>query len=43
MFGSIWVDNDSARKVLAKPERVFVELATRAATNARGGAGSSKN
>lgn len=35
--GGIWIDNESARKVLAAPERVYGELASRAAANARGG------
>ena len=36
--GGIWIDNVSARKVLAQPELVYGELAERAAENARGGA-----
>ncbi len=32
--GGIWVDNASARKVVALPQRVFIELATNAGKNA---------
>jgi Zn-finger nucleic acid-binding protein len=34
--GGIWVDNASARRVLATPDRIFGELADRAGQNARG-------
>ncbi len=37
--GGIWVDNASARKVLAKPEAVFADLARRAAAGASGSRG----
>jgi Zn-finger nucleic acid-binding protein len=33
--GGIWVDNESARRVLAKPEEVFSDLARRAGENAK--------
>lgn len=33
--GGIWVDNASARKVLAQPEAIFADLARRAGTSAR--------
>ena len=33
--GGIWIDNESATRVLAKPEPVFAELAKRAGNNAR--------
>ena len=33
--GGIWIDNRSARKVLASPEPVFAELAKRAGENAK--------
>lgn len=36
--GGIWIDNASARQVLAAPERVYGELAERAAANARNAA-----
>ena len=32
--GGIWIGNASARKVLAKPEAIFAEMATRAGNNA---------
>lgn len=34
--GGIWLNNDSARSVLAKPRDLFAELARRAGANARG-------
>jgi len=33
--GGIWIDNASARRVLADPEPIFAEMATRAGTNAQ--------
>jgi Zn-finger nucleic acid-binding protein len=33
--GGIWIDNESARKVLKSPEAIFAELAQRAGTNAK--------
>lgn len=39
--GGIWVDNASARKVLANPESVFADLARRAAAGATGSRGKS--
>lgn len=33
--GGIWIDNVSARQLFVSPQRVFMELATRAGTNAR--------
>ena len=35
--GGIWVGNDSARTLISSPQRVVVELANRASSNARGG------
>jgi Zn-finger nucleic acid-binding protein len=32
--GGIWIDNESARRVLARPEEVFADLARRAGSNA---------
>jgi Zn-finger nucleic acid-binding protein len=34
--GGIWVDNASSRSVLAKPQKIFADMAERAAENARG-------
>ena len=39
--GGIWIDNRGARRVLAKPERIFAELARRCAAGARGSRGKS--
>lgn len=33
--GGIWIDNPSAQRLFIAPQRVFVDLASRAATNAR--------
>jgi Zn-finger nucleic acid-binding protein len=33
--GGIWIDNRSARRVLAAPEEIFAELASRAGSNAK--------
>lgn len=36
--GGVWVDNESALRILGAPKRIFVELSTRAAKNAQIGA-----
>ena len=33
--GGIWIDNDSSRRVLERPQQIFAELAERAAINAK--------
>ena len=35
--GGIWIDNESARKIVEKPDAVFADLAARAAKNAKHG------